>query len=446
MYTATTNLVAGAKETDSENGKDKTKETMIHAITLSGYVGAVRAFLSILFAKPLLRLIIGNDSIDAQVFQAATRYVRIRALGMPAAVIIGSAQSACLGLQDIRSPFYVLVAAALVNFCGDMCFVGNKHHLIGGAAGAAWATTFSQYFAVIAFMKWLTLSTTSTTSSSNLDFVKKPTARGFLSEKLKFKDFMQLPDRKALGSFWPFFLPVTMTSIGRVSAYVAMSHVVSSSLGTLSMAANQIILSLFYCLTPVADSLNLTAQSFIPPLFEKKKSPLRTQALRKSLRSFIYAAVLFGAALSCSVCVIPLFSNLFTSDGLVMSQVNAIIPYLFGVFSVHGVICAGEGGFICYLEQKIIYSYVANIFVTSDEGFLLGCKDLNFLSRMYAMFFVTMPYFMLRVKWAARLGQTVDLSSVWRVFMGYQIFRSTAWFTRLLFLQNRREREVENST
>lgn len=350
MYTATTNLVAGAKESDVEHGKPRTKDTMINAIRISSYVGAILGCLFILFTKPLLRLIIGNDAIDTEVFSAATRYVRIRALGMPAAVIIGSAQSACLGLQDIRSPFYVLVAAALVNFAGDMLFVGSKHHLIGGAAGAAWATTFSQYFAVLAFMKWLTHPSTSNKNSTDTSTMSPnssskigPTARGFLAGKLQFGDFFKLPTYSALQSFWPFFLPVTMTSVGRVSAYVTMSHVVSSSMGTLSMAANQIILSLFYCLTPVADSLNLTAQSFIPPLFEKKRNYSRAVALRKALNSFLSAAFLFGAALSCSVCAIPLFSNIFTTDALVMSQVISIMPYLFGVFAVHGIICAGEG-------------------------------------------------------------------------------------------------------
>ena len=345
MYTATTNLVAGSKESDFENGKPRTKETMINAMRLSGFVGAFLGLVFIVFTKPLLRLIIGNDAIDYHVFDAATRYVRIRALGMPAAVIIGSAQSACLGLEDIRSPFYVLAAAALVNFLGDMLFVGHKNYLIGGAAGAAWATTFSQYFAVVAFMKWLTLPSSSknTSTSTTGSPTHEPTARGFLAGRLRFSDFLKPPNYTALQLFSPFFLPVTMTSIGRVSAYVAMSHVVSSSLGTLSMAANQIILSLFYCLTPVADSLNLTAQSFIPPIYEKMRNRSRAMALRKALNSFLYAALLFGAALSGSVCLIPFFSNLFTTDALVMSQVISIIPYLFGVFAVHGVICAGEG-------------------------------------------------------------------------------------------------------
>ena len=108
-----------------------------------------------IFSKVLLKAIIGNDAPDPDVFMAAMKYVCIRALGMPAAVILGSAQAACLGMQDIRSPLYVLFAAAVVNLFGDMLFVGSTNPWIGGAAGAAWATVFSQYAALAMFLKCL---------------------------------------------------------------------------------------------------------------------------------------------------------------------------------------------------------------------------------------------------------------------------------------------------
>ena len=65
--------------------------------------GGLAAFL-LCFTRPLLRGIIGSDAIPGEVFDAAMRYVRIRALGMPAAAVIGSSQAACLGLRDVKSP------------------------------------------------------------------------------------------------------------------------------------------------------------------------------------------------------------------------------------------------------------------------------------------------------------------------------------------------------
>ena len=168
MYTASTNLIAGAREADmvedggladvdsNVNAKPRTARTLIAALQLALYVGIGFGLVLGTFSQHLLRALIGNTaSMDPAVFAAANRYVMIRSLGMPAAVVIGSAQSACLGMQDIKSPLYVLLAAALVNALGDALFVGSKNIWIGGCSGAAWATVLSQYAALGLFVAWL---------------------------------------------------------------------------------------------------------------------------------------------------------------------------------------------------------------------------------------------------------------------------------------------------
>ena len=211
-------------------------------------------------------------------------------------------------------------------------------------------------------------------------------------------------------------LPVTSTTMGRVSGYVAMSHVVSSSLGTVSMAAQQVIVSLFYCLCPVADSLSLTAQSFLPSISEKKPSAARSMALRQTVVNFIKAGSIAGAFLLAVVACIPLLSGFFTADPMVSALVNLVTPLLLGFFSVHGI-CMGV------------------------EGLLLGQKDLGFLGGMYGGFFFAIPFLMMRVKRAVLSGASnIDLTSVWKIFLGYQMFRSAVWVARVAFLQKRTER------
>jgi hypothetical protein len=194
-----------------------------------------------------------------------------------------------------------------------------------------------------------------------------------------------------------------------------MSHVVSSTLGTASMAAQQVIASLFYCLCPIADSLSLTAQSFLPSISEKPPSQERSAALKKTALNFIKAGGIFGGAMMAAVAAIPLVSGMFTSDATVIGLVNSVVPLLLGFFSVHGMLCA-------------------------SEGVLLGQKDLNFLGRMYGMYFFALPYLMLQVKKAALTGsRSVGLTSVWTVFLGYQMFRFVAWVSRVAILQKRTE-------
>jgi len=78
----------------------------------------------------------------------------IRSLGMPAAAMIGTSQAACLGLEDNQTPFKIILSAAGLNLFLDVLLVGQQRFpWIGGTAGAAWATIFSQYLAVGLFLR-----------------------------------------------------------------------------------------------------------------------------------------------------------------------------------------------------------------------------------------------------------------------------------------------------
>jgi len=473
LYTATTNLIAAARETDRGTpNMPQTTKTLVGAIQLSTYVGAGLGMVLFVFAKPLLRAIIGNDSISPAVFATAMKYVRIRALGVPAAAAVGSLQAACLGMQDIRSPLYVLGVAAVVNLVGDLVLVGNTHQWIGGAAGAAWATTISQYAALGMFLRWLCTKSrrktqvnvsdaimeltgsggsssagrrrqrflqklqdllhvekstlpvhekafvTPQTTAARIDEKNKDrsfSVRGFLRDRFRPRDLFQKPSDETIADFKEYVLPVTSTQVGRVSGYVAMSHVVSSSMGTLNMAAQQVLVSLFYCLCPIADSLSLTAQSFLPAINEKPASKARTAALGKTALNFAKAGAIFSSVMVAAVSTIPLLSRFFTADAQVASIVSGVTPLLIGFFGVHGIVCA-------------------------MEGILLGRKDLQFLGRMYAAYFLCVPYFMLRVKRAALAGvKGIHLNSVWKVFVGYQLVRFVTWSLRVFLVQRRTE-------
>lgn len=501
LYTGTTNMIASAQESDLGTiDMPRTTKMMLGAMRMSTYVGTGLGAFLFVFARPLLRGIIGNDGISPAVFAAAMKYVRIRSLGMPAAAILGSTQAACLGMKDIKSPLYVLGAAALINLLGDILFVGHSNALIGGTAGAAWATVLSQYAAVAFFVRWLcdngkketsdkpqeavnlsdailemtsksdinntngkirrrsfrnvlesfksngrkgnatltirpksenfpkngrkhlgsftfrresaTTATSNSATKANCDDDSFST-RGFLKNRFSVIDLFKLPDEETRGKFAPYVLPVTTTQVGRVSGYVAMAHVVASSLGTVSMAAQQVIVSIFYCLCPIADSLSLTAQSFVPAISAKEASIEKAAAMKLILVNFLKAGAVFGGAMMSAVCGIPLLTGFFTSDQVVINLVNSVVPLLLVFFGVHGFVCG-------------------------TEGILLGQKDLGFVGKMYASFFAAVPYIMLGVKKKALAGsKSVGLKSVWTIFVGYQLARCGLWLMRSVLLQRR---------
>lgn len=388
-------------------------------------------------------------------------------LGMPAALIIGTAQSACLGMQDVKSPLLVLMAAAAINFLGDVFLVGKSSLWFGGAAGAAWATVFSQYGALFMFWRWMVkplkekwvesketnvvdvsnsileltgnskkgrsrrrkfsnfLSSSKALKASAFSTNKSqksiPKSRGFLAGKLKLRQFLRSSsfDMKTAKEYLPFVIPVTTTSLGRISGYIAMSHVASSTLGTCDMAAHQIIFSIFCCMTPIVDGLSQVAQSFVPGVFEAKPSKERAAALSQTIMNFRKVGGAFGGLLLSLVACVPLISRYFTTDALVLNRVSGAIPGVALFLLVNGLMCAGEG---C----------------------LLGQKDLGFLRNMYTIFFFTVPAYMLRLKQRSLLGiQEVSIGTMWAAFSTYNVIRTCIWHLRLAQLQRRTNRDAQ---
>ena len=546
MYTATTNLVAGAAGRDAEDGATlsssgatagpaggtSTQRTFLSALRLGLLVGGGFGLAMGALSPVLLRALIGPTAAAAspEVFLAADRYVRIRSLGLPAAVCVGTAQSACLGMQDVRSPLYVLLAAAVVNALGDAVLVGRSHPWIGGAAGAAWATVASQYVALAMFAAWLIrprravaavrdrspppaardappaafvppeavlnpaaaaadpfaatavallaaeeqeaasppppldisgaiweLTTKSREGKGRRERFRRkvrslkdgarlaranglgklpwrpptppastaaprkprsrPPSRGVLAGMgLRSRDLLHPPSLSAARKFSPFVVPVTVTAVGRISGYLAMSHVASSALGTVDMAAQAVVFAFFCCLTPVCDSLNLTAQSFVPALYAGRPGRERSEALRTTERNFSRVGAMFGAALVATVATIPVLSRFFTADPAVRAAVGGAVPGLAGFFALSGLVCVGE-------------------------GMLLGQKDLGFLRNAYMAYFFAVPYFLLRLKHRALAGvQDVGVGTMWATFSVYQAIRCAIWYLRMKQLQRRNDK------
>lgn len=429
LYTGATHMMASADD-DDDKKEEIAAQKLKGALHLAFWTGTGLSLLLLLCGNSMLRGLIGNDQLDPAVFQAASRYVSIRALGMPMAALVGTAQASCLGRKDTKSPLRVILLAGFVNLVLDVLLVRRPEAWMGGAAGAAWATIASQYAGAFYFMRWFRRTSEDSatkrlskkipwkrrrkTSSHSEPAADIPSTRGILSkDKLRWRNFLRRPPKSTRETFAPFVGPVTTTQVGRCSTYVAMGYVVSSTLDTLSMAANQIITSIFYTLIPVADSLSLTAQSFLPSIVAKPPSPQRTKAIQKFLMRLLKIASGVGLASAGVVACIPWLSHVFTTDVAVMALMREIVPILFAIFSLHGVFCG-------------------------SEGILLAQRDLSFLGRMYAIYFAVVPYLMLQIP---RRSGTVGLKSVWNLFLGYQLFRIGVWVTRVGWLFRRASRE-----
>jgi len=62
---------------------------------------------------------------------------------------------------------------------------------------------------------------------------------------------------------------------------------------------------------------------------------------------------------------------------------------------------------------------------------------------MYAIFFLTVPSYMLRLKGRALAGvQAVGIGTMWGAFATYNVIRASVWHLRLAQLQRRAERGI----
>ena len=464
----------GLVDMDEKSEHNSLARILLSTLQISLHTGTLLGVVLFALAPALITLLTGGrGSLPPEVFGPAVQYVRIRALGFPAAAVLGSAQSACLGLKDTTTPLLVLGAAAILNVVGDMSLVGMAgNRWLFGAAGAAWATVVGQTAAVALFLKLLKakpkvkkgddtveaaaaatkvggrsgrLSLTrlfSRDRRSSLEVgdvaVDLPagnddsdgsddggaiSARGFLAEyNFEPHHILRLPPKSTVRQFLPYVVPVTTTSVGRVSLFLSMAHVVSSCMGVVGMAAQTIALGIFDALCPLSQSLTLAAQAFVPGALEeqdrlrraagqeaeatgrpREKSP---DVLAQFSRQFLKAGAAFGLFTTLLATATPFLSGLMTTNAAVVSQIAAVMPQLAAIFALHGL-------------------------VMSAEGVLLGKEDVNYLGWMYGAFFFIMPAWMMRVKHGAlNLGKTVGLDSVWGIFLVYQLMRSVLWAGR----------------
>ena len=80
-------------------------------------------------------------------FDLATKYVTIRAISLPSSLLIGTVQSALIGVKDSKTPLIGVLVSVLVNVLGDGIVVIGLNF---GLVGAAYATLAAQWAGAIA--------------------------------------------------------------------------------------------------------------------------------------------------------------------------------------------------------------------------------------------------------------------------------------------------------
>ncbi|XP_072979023.1 protein DETOXIFICATION 46, chloroplastic [Typha angustifolia] len=364
---ATSNMVATSLA-------KKDKELAQHQISMLLFVAFSCGLGMFLFTRLLgPRILAGFAGPENfHIISAANTYAQIRGFAWPAVLVGMVAQSASLGMKDSWGPLKALTVASVINGIGDIflcCVCGY------GIAGAAWATMLSQIIA--AFMMMQTLN------------------------KTGFQAFsVTIPSIRELLQIFEIAAPVFITMTSKVAFYSLLTYF-ATSMGTITVAAHQVMINVYCMCTVWGEPLSQTAQSFMPELIHGVKRSL--EKARMLLKSLVIIGAMSGLTLGAVGTSVPwLFPKIFTADHMVIGEMHKVLlPY-----------------FIALMVTPSTHSL---------EGTLLAGRDLRFLSLSMSGCFCLGGLLVLLV-----CNRGFGLSGCWWALAGFQWARFSLALQRLI--------------
>lgn len=224
---ATTPLVARARA----QGLAESGRIIQRALTLAVVIGVVAAGGLVIAAPGLVRLM----QAPPEVVDSATGYLRLRALGIPGLLIVTAGHGAFRGLEDTRTALWVAVAMNALNaLLGAVLIFG-----IGlGLDGAGIATAVAQWAGAGIFLGLL---------FRRGRVERWPPGR---------PSFIELAAFLRVG--WVLVIR-SLLLVATLSAATAAA----ARLGTIELAAHQIVSQVWFLLALVVDSLAIAAQTLV---------------------------------------------------------------------------------------------------------------------------------------------------------------------------------------
>ena len=277
-------------------------------IAVSGLVAAL--------AVPLVELM-GGEGATADY---AVTYLRIAALGLPAAFLALGGQGYLRGISDLKTPLVIVVLGNAVNVVLELVFV---YRLGWGIRGSAWGTAVAQLGMGAAFVAVI--------------------ARSLHAHELPFAPALA---RRVLSLGKWIFLRTTAL----MSSFV-LAGAVATRFGDASIGAHQVAFELWLFLSLVLDSVAIAGQIIVA----RELGGGRTDDAYAASERMIWLSVGVGAAFAVTMLALSgVLPRAFTGDDAVLDQTALLWP-LFAlmqplngaVFALDGILIgAGDGPFL----------------------------------------------------------------------------------------------------
>ena len=334
---STTAMVSRAH--DDRNDVAKKSRCVSDALSLALLCGALCAAALMAFGGHILRLLYTPDEL----MDPARAYLTIRAAAVPAALVTLVGTAASLGARDSRAPLRVAAATSSLNALVNAYLVLGPPKL--GIAGSAIGTCLSQYVGAALFVRHMT--------SKKSELRLRPTA----------------PTWRRAKPFVSSGAALTTRSVCVMTAY-SLATAAASAMGTLTVAAHQVLVGVVTVAQFCPEPLSACAQSELASVASKRGSNGRfgkhtqTRAERRFAKRSARLLLCCGGALGGGVaglCYVALvrFPHVFSADVHVAMAVAAMAPIVCVAVFAYALVCVMDG--LIFASGRMVFAAGASI-------------------------------------------------------------------------------------
>ncbi|MBB5119817.1 multidrug transporter MatE [Streptomyces eurocidicus] len=274
----------------------------------------------------------------------AVTYLRISALGIPAMLVVLAATGVLRGLQNTRTPLYVAIGGFTLNTALNVALVYGAGL---GIAGSAWGTVIAQCAMAAVYLTVV--------------------VRGARRHGASLR-----PDAAGIRACAQAGVPLLVRTLS-LRAVLMIATAVAARLGDASIAAHQIVLTLWNLLAFALDAIAIAGQAIIARYLGADDPAGARAVCRRMVQWGVALGVVLGVLL---VAARPLFIPLFTSDAAVR---DALLPALLVValsqpvagvvFVLDGVLMgAGDGPYLAWAMLVVLAAFAPTALLVPALG------------------------------------------------------------------------------
>lgn len=307
----TTGLVAQAF------GAHQTKETRIILARVL-LVAFSLSILIILLQFPILKLSLLMVNASPEVEQYVQVYFSIRIFAAPATLALFGLNGWFLGMQNARFPMYVTILLNVLNIILNLVFV-LKYDM--NVAGVAWGSLIASYVAV-GFAIWLYLRTYHT---KGISIVRE--------------ELLQLD---ALKKFFSVNSDIFIRTLCLVTSY-AFFTAKSAETGDVVLAANTILLQLWYISSYGIDGFAFAAESLVGRYFGSNDRERLMEAIKGCM---VWGIGIGLAGTACYALFGQQIVSLFTDQTIVLESIQVVLIWTVFAPIVNSICFIWDGVYI----------------------------------------------------------------------------------------------------